>query len=435
MSRRTLALLLLLSGWPRESTPQPATLAITRASIVDPVTGRIHAGMTVVVSGDTVSAVGRDLAPPRGARVLDAAGKFLIPGLWDMHAHHEATGIESLALFVANGVTGTRDMGSKLDFIVRLREETSSGRRIGPTLVVAGPILDDAPADWPFRLRARTADEAREAVRMLKSRGVDFVKVHDRTPRDVYFAIAREARAQGLPVDGHVPIAVTLREARDEGQRTIEHLASFRVFTECSDGPTYRPEACRSVFAQMSQRGLWHTPTLASTDALVTIGTAAGDADANHVAYASPTLRKVWDDNQRASGVSPEMARTFRELARHARAAVQDLQRAGAGLLAGCDGLVPGFCLPDELVTLARSGLTPLEALRTATINPARALGQETRRGSIATGKVADLVLLDADPLADIANTRRIHAVLLRGRLFSRRELDVMLAEARERFR
>jgi imidazolonepropionase-like amidohydrolase len=412
----------------------PATFAITRASVVDAITGTVATGMTVVVAGDTISAVGRDLAPPRGARIVDAAGKFLVPGLWDMHAHHEATGIESLELFVANGVTGTRDMGSNLDFVLRLRDQVASGAVAGPAVVAAGPILDDAPPNWPFRMRVRTPDEGRQAVRLLKARGADFVKVHDRTPRDVYFAIAREARAQGLAVDGHVPVDVSLREAQDEGQRTIEHLANFRVFTECSAGRVYRPEPCRPVFEAMARRRVWHTPTLAGAAVIMTLGTPADDGVATHLAYASPSLRAMWQANQQESNASPDGIRVFAELTRQARTAVGDLRRAGVGLLAGCDALVPGFCLHDELAAMVQSGLTPLEALQTATINPARMLGQEQRRGSIAAGKVADLIVLDANPLADISNTRRIHAVVARGRLFTRRDLDTMLADARARF-
>jgi len=416
------------------ATSQAPVLAIARVSLVDVISGKIDAGMTVVVTGDTISAIGRGLAPPRGARIVDGAGKYLIPGLWDMHVHNEAAGLESVGLFVANGVTGARDMGSELEFILKLRADIASGAVVGPTLVVAGPILDNAPEGWPFRMRIRTADEGRDAVRMLKKRGVDFIKVHDRTPRDAYLAIGREARAQGLPVDGHVPGGVTLREAEDEGQRTIEHLANFRVFTECSDGRTYRPDACRAVFKRIAQSRVWQTPTQAFWRAILTDGTAPGDAEALHLSYASPKLREIWAGNRRVSEITPEKTRILKELSHESQRAVRDLKDAGVGLLAGSDGLVPGFSLHDELAEFVGSGLTPLEALQTATINPARALGQETRRGSVAVGKAADLVLLDANPLTDIANTRRIDGVVLRGRHFARRELDTMLAEIRTRF-
>jgi imidazolonepropionase-like amidohydrolase len=434
-ARWLILVLVLLAAMSREDTAQgDATLALTGVSVVDPVTGTVDPEMTVVVAGNTIAAVGRRLAPPGGARVVNAAGTFLIPGLWDMHAHHELTGADSLPLFVANGVTGTRDMGSALDVILGLRGRIAAGTLVGPALVVAGPILDDAPSHWPFRMRIRSANEGRDAVRMLKKRGVDFVKVHDHTPREAYFAIAQEARALGLPMDGHVPQGVTLQEAADAGQRTIEHLANFRVFTECSGGPVYQPERCRSVFDAMAKRRQWHTPTLAGMKVLPIVGTPADDPVARHTAFASPSLRAGWAANQRESRVTPEMVRRWGDLSRQALLAVRDMHRAGVPLLAGCDALVPGFCLHDELATLVENGLTPLQALQTATINPARALGQDARRGRIATGMAADLVWLDANPLADIAHVRRIKGSVVRGRLFTRGELDDMLAGVRRQF-
>lgn len=206
--------------------------------------------MTVVVNGRVIGAVGEKIAAPRGARIVDGRGKFLIPGLWDMHTHHEGTGEASLSLFVANGVTGTRDMGSALDFILPLRQKTSSGRVLGPRIIAAGPILDDAPPEWPFRLRVRTAPEARDAVRMLKQRGVDFIKVHDHTPRDVYFAIGDEAKRLNLPFAGHIPASITVQEATEAGQKSVEHLANSACLLNArAAGNTDRPSARRSSSA------------------------------------------------------------------------------------------------------------------------------------------------------------------------------------------
>jgi hypothetical protein len=309
-------------------------VAITNVSLVDVTAGTIEANSTVIITGDTISAAGRQVVPPRAAQVVDATGKFLIPGLWDMHAHYAATGEGSPELYVANGVTGTRDMGSDLDLVLRLRNETASATRVGPMLVVAGPILDDAPADWPFRRRVRTAAEGREAVRMLGNRGVDFVKVHDRTSRDAYFAIVQEARTHGLPVDGHVPMSVTLREAADAGQRTVEHLANFRVFTECSSGSTYRPEACRSFFAGIAKRRQWHTPTLAATSIFTTLGTPADDPVASHHAFAPPRYEPCGPQTsarRRDAGDDPQVQRSLAagapRGARHASRRRRDTRR------------------------------------------------------------------------------------------------------------
>ena len=213
---------------------------------------------------------------PRDARLVDGRGKFLIPGLWDMHAHIQGNGEAWLPLYIANGVTGIRDMGADLDFILNFREATSSGRTLGPRIVAAGPILDDAPGDWPFRIRVRNADEGRAAVQLLKRRGVDLIKVHNFTPRDVFFAIVDEARRQKLPVAGHVPLKVTIQEGIDAGMVTIEHMSEDgRVWKACSGGAQYRPDACRPFFEMLARRRVWQTPTLVALSELAVIGTPA----------------------------------------------------------------------------------------------------------------------------------------------------------------
>ena len=143
-----------------------------------------------------------------------------------------------------------------------MREATASGRVLGPRIFAAGPILDDAPDDWPFRMRVKTAEDGRDAVQLLKRRGVDLIKVHDHTPRDVFFAIAEEARRQNLPLAGHVPIGLTVEEVIDAGQGDIEHLSNSQLWMPCSGGEKYRPEACRPFFEMLARRGIWQTPTL-----------------------------------------------------------------------------------------------------------------------------------------------------------------------------
>jgi hypothetical protein len=191
-------------------TSQTRPLAITRVNVVDVVEGRIVPDSTVVIDGRSITAVVSGGTPPADARVIDGMGKFLIPGLWDMHAHLQGTGEAWLQLYVANGVTGVRDMGADLDVILGIGDAIRSGRSLGPEVVAAGPIVDDAPGDWPLRMRVKNADQGREAVQLLKRRGVDLIKVHNYTPREAFFAIADEARRQNLPLAGHVPLKVTV---------------------------------------------------------------------------------------------------------------------------------------------------------------------------------------------------------------------------------
>ncbi len=403
-------------------------IAITDVTVIDVESGARIDGANVVTVGDRIVRVGRSAVIPPGATRINGRGQFLVPGLWDMHSHHQAAGVESLELFLANGVVGTRDMGSDADFILPLRDRIARGAVAGPEIVAAGPILDDRPPDWPFRRRVRNAEEARAAVRDLKRRGVDFIKVHDSTPRDAFFAIADEAAKLGLPFAGHVPFDITVEEAADAGMRSIEHLANYRVYGECSGRGAYSAAGCEARFAKLRAKHVWQTPTVAFFRAIPELFSGAPMA---HGEYASDSLLDLSRKNREVSKLSDTAIASFRAAAAESLPAVRDLAIGGPGVLAGCDGLVPGFCLHDELQALAEAGLSPLRALQTATINPAKYFGRDKVQGTIEANKRADLVLLDSDPLLDIRNTKRIAAVIVRGRLISRAEIARILAAHR----
>jgi imidazolonepropionase-like amidohydrolase len=412
-------------------TPQTRSLAITRVNVVDLVGGRTVPSSTVTIRGGTIASVTHNSAPPTDAQVVDGQDKFLIPGLWDMHAHMEAAGEPWLQLYVANGVTGIRDMGSNLDLILKMREATASGRVLGPRILAAGPILDDAPGDWPFRMRVKTAGDGRAAVQLLKRRGADLIKVHDHTPREAFFAIAEEARRQNMRLAGHVPIGLTAEQVIDAGQGDIEHLSNGQLWRPCSGGAEYRPEACRPFFDILARRSVWQTPTLVATSEIATIGTPASNLSADRMAYAVKSVRDMWAGNQ-SLFATPEVVRAFRANAIVAAEVTRDMAKAGVGILAGCDTMIAGFCAHDELEAMVRGGMTPLAALQTATVNPARYFGLQHTAGSIASGHRADLVLLDANPLADVSNVGRIRAVVVAGRLLDRQALDKLLAQVRD---
>lgn len=416
---------------PGSVTAQKRVLAITSVNVIDVATGQILPNRTVTIRNQTIASITPSGGAPAGAEVVDARGGFLIPGLWDMHSHMEAAGSSWLQLYVANGVTGIRDMGSDLDLILNLRQATASGRLLGPRVFAAGPILDDAPGDWPFRLRVKTAGDGAAAVQMLKRRGVDLVKVHDHTPRDAFFAITAEARRQHLPVAGHVPLGLNVEEAIDAGQGDIEHLSNMQLWRHCSGGADYRPEPCRPFFEMLARRGIWQTPTLLAMSELLTIGTPASVVSADQLAYASKSMRAMWAQNQSASGATPEVIRQFKANAQTGAIVTNDMQRAGVPILAGCDSMVAGFCVHDELAAMVRGGMTPLAALQTATMNPARYFGLQNTVGNVVAGERADLLLLDANPLLDIANVRSIRAVVIAGRLLNRKELNDVLAQVK----
>ena len=411
--------------------PQTSALAITGVNVVDVINGGIVPNTTVTISGATITSVTPNARPPADARVVDGRGRFLIPGLWDMHSHMEASGEAWLPLYVANGVTSIRDMGSNVEVILKMRDHTASGRVVGPRVFAAGPILDDAPGEWPLRMRVKTAADGTSAVQLLKRRGVDLIKVHNFTPRDVYFAIAEEARRQNLPLAGHVPLRVTTEEAIEAGQRSIEHFSESRLWMQCSGGSTYQPEACAPLFRMLASRGVWQTPTLLAMSELATIGTAASSVRAEQLVYATKSARAMWAGNQSMFAAKPEAVRIFKQRAEVAVAVTGDMAKAGVGILTGCDSMIAGFCVHDEGAAMVRGGLTPLAALQTATLNPARYFGLSQTAGSIGSGRRADLVLLDANPLTDIGNVQRIRAVVLGGRFLDRKELDILLAQAK----
>ena len=291
--------ILAACGGARSGPASPQTtgsVAITNVTVIDVVRGVALPRMTVVTAGGRIATVAQDGRSPRGATRVDGTGRFLIPGLWDMHTHHQASGADSLPLFPANGVVGTRDMGSDLEFILSLRARVASGELLGPTIVAAGPMLDDAPPDWPWRRRVADAGQGAAMARVLKASGVDFLKVHDNTPRDAYFAIAEEAKRQGLAFAGHVPRTVTVAEAAEAGQASIEHLANFRVFLECSGDNPYRPEGCAALFDLLAAKGVWQTPTLAFFETVPEMFSGAAPPSSD---YAAPSLRDVWRRNRR----------------------------------------------------------------------------------------------------------------------------------------
>jgi imidazolonepropionase-like amidohydrolase len=404
------------------------TVAVTHVTVIDVITGAKRSNVTVLTQGDRITAIGDRVTIAPGASVVDGSGKFLIPGLWDMHTHHQGTGAECLDLFVAKGVVGTRDMGGDADFILPLRARVKSGAVFGPEIYAAGPIVDDAPADFPFRIRVRTAQEAVKAVDELKALGVDFIKVHDHTPREVFFAIASEAPKVGLTFAGHVPMAVTVEEAADAGIKSIEHLSNYNVFGECMTGDTYTAAGCQRLFDKLAAKGVWETPTMAFFE---TIPDVFSGAPLAHSEYASDSLLELTRKNIEGSHVPAAVLEKYRLAGRLALQAIPDMKKRGNRFLAGCDGLVPGFCLHDELEWFTKAGFTPLEALQTATINPARFLNREDSQGTVAVGKRADLVLVDGDPMLDIRNVRRISAVVVRGKLVRKPEIDRVLASHR----
>jgi imidazolonepropionase-like amidohydrolase len=359
-------------------------LTIADVGVVDVAGGRVVPDQTVVIRN------GRIAFGPAVGEVVDGRGKFLIPGLWDAHVHLCWKGEGSLAELVRYGVTAVRDMGGHLHELDAWRAEIDAGERIGPRIWRAGPILNGASYNEYQRVIS-DADEARATAQELAQAGVDFLKTHRGTSREAYFALLDEGRKLGLDVVGHIPMEVEPTEAAVSGQATIEHTET--IFEGTWDAARtepwpkavrrFREESAAELFARFVENGVPLTPTLVPWQLVVD----AGDEE--------------WED------LFPEFV-----------AVVGQMHEAGITLLAGTDIAADrpvGTTLHRELELLVEAGLTPADALRAATITPARVLGVDAELGTVEEGKLADLVLLDANPLDEISNTRRISAVIARG--------------------
>jgi imidazolonepropionase-like amidohydrolase len=448
-----------------ESKPAsaPETLIFTNVNVVNTREGGV-APMTVVIKKGRIiglAKVGFVTQGP-GIQIINANGKYMIPGLWDMHVHsafvspHWDEGI-IYPLYIANGVTGVRDMGGDPDVLAGRRNRIEKGELLGPHLFLAGPFLAAGRSDQQT-IAVNTPEEARYAVDTVKKRKFDFVKILSNIPRDSYFAIAEEAAKHKISFAGHVPYSVSVAEAVTAGQKSIEHLTGVQLACSSQEQKlraqglaalsnhdyaayrklgmqvmaTYDQTKARALFLQIAQRSTWQVPTLVWTEANSRTDDPNLETDPR-LKYVPTAVRAQWNRANLREGTSPEELAGLKAEAARALGMVKAMHDAGVPFLAGSDGpdpyVFPGFSLHDEFEWLVKSGFTPFQALQAATFNPALFLGKLEEYGVVEKGRVADLVLLDANPLQDIGNTRKIFAVVVGGKYYSREALDGMLQQ------
>lgn len=442
-----------------------SSVVLRDVTVVDVKTGALQPGRTILIRGNRIAVIGpvAEVAIPAGATVVPGTGRYLIPGLWDAHVHSAASTGWHFPLFVANGITAVRNMHSTSDTALGLtnaiKRRVASGALLGPRMLANGPIIDGEPGSWEGAVVVHDAAGARAAVDSLAAGGADFIKVYDNLTREEYLAITREAKSVGIPVDGHLPFQVPPEMAAAARQRTIEHLSGMTM------GCSSRADSLRAAHLRLVQRGPLPFPqgmiaffqlvrsAIDSRDSVACARTA--ELFRREGVVAVPTLVMAaanparLQDPDWTRGLPPAIRREWESMAGSPAAALDTLlapgfsaglrnlrllHAAGVTILAGTDVgnlyLVPGTSLHTELTLLVTAGLTPLEALRAATLNPARVFGMADSLGTIEEGKLADLVLLDANPLDDIANTQQIRGVVLNGRYLSREALAGLVARA-----
>lgn len=456
-----------------ENIPEQTALAITGVTILDASQQTDNA--TVVISGNTIQSVGPGVAVPNGARVVDGTGKFVIPGLWDAHVHlsyDRNIGIDtSYPLFIANGITSVRDTGGLIDIVVPMRDAARMDGVVAPRVHIAGPLIDGTQRVYAglngrpnISVGVSTPDEAHAQIDALHMAGVDLIKLYEMNTPETFAAAAKRARELGLPITTHVPLSMDAISAAEAGVDGMEHLrnlemscaADYRTLLEQrrqaladgvnEDGGTLRSsvhalqrsaavsaqdaEQCDEVIAALAREKVFQTPTL-TLNTNPTERLFAQPYWQETFAYLPRSVRDQWtgilaqyaNNSQTSDAAAAYTAWNY--------AMVTKLNDGGVKIMAGTDNpigfLTPGFSLHEELTSLVRGGLTPMEALIAATMHPAEFMRMDDTMGTVEPGKLADLVLLDADPRMDITNTRRIRMVIKDGRVFDRRALDGLL--------
>jgi imidazolonepropionase-like amidohydrolase len=461
-----LRLIAVLAAAPTAVQPQaPRDLAIAHASVIDVRDGRIATDQTLIVSGSRITQIGPSgsVMPPAGAQTVDARGAFVIPGLWEMHAHsYGNAGADVMGLWpleLANGITGVRIMWGNPGALSQ-RAAATNGPTFGPRLVVGSPLVDGAHPMWGGSVAVGDAARARQVVDSFAEAHYDFIKVYEYLSRDAFSAAAAQAKTDNIPFAGHLPVGVSAAEASNLGMRSFEHgvgitlacssredavrrdlvaamndpadtgfLAHAVLFWRVEVEPlaTFDAARCDALYRTLAANGTRVVPTLALWNAFVVTHDPATPKDPR-LKYLPPAIRDGWT----AAANSPSLPFSPAAVLAQIQRLTTSMRRAGVEILAGTDALnpfvYPGFSLHDELALLVQGGLSPLEALQAATLAPARFLGATDSLGTVERGKVADLVMLDANPLVDIHNTTRIRAVVANGRLYTRSSLDSLLA-------
>lgn len=458
---RLIASALLLSSLAHAADKPTSTIAFEHASVITMVDERVLQDQTVVIRNGSILAIGPSASTkaPSDAVRVNATGKFLAPGMTDMHAHFAMAETlsedeiqDEMMLYVANGVTTVRcPAGASLH--LKIRDRIANGTLFGPRVFTSGPIMESHPSfpqllqDKAFRYhQIKSPEDAAAEVRRQKAAGYDFIKIYNQVDPDDYEAIFKTAKEVGIPVFGHVPIQPGLASAFKNHQASIEHLRGYdlelsadRLATKAEIRFAGWPKATDAqldkLVKQTVDARMWNVPTLMvakSVDLTPDIRALGVDypyVPAHQYAHLSASvLEQLY---------SKELAQLVRDGLPNQCKLVRKLIEAGGNVLAGTDALVPGIAMHGEVRTIASCGVSNFEAFKTATANPGRWFAQykpdAPRFGTVEQGKAAELVLYDANPLANLSNLDQINGVVSHGRWLDRKNLDTRLEALRTR--
>ncbi|WP_106133695.1 amidohydrolase family protein [Mongoliibacter ruber] len=450
--------LFTLLGWIIFACSSPShDLLITNVTVIDVVTGEVLPNRTVSIDGDEITAIyTKTIKPQAGTEVVGGTGKYLIPGLWDMHVHNNWNYEDTNDLLVANGVVGAREMWGDMEIRKKMDEERASGKPI-IDIYSAGVLTDGAPKIWPSSAEVTTLEEAEALVRCQVAQGADFIKVYSRLDSACFFTIGKTAIELGVPFSGHVPDSVSIIDALAAGMLTSEHLYglqelgySLRELKEVDNLfevgnriealqkglKFFDSSAMKEKLQKLDLSKHWFSPTMVTNRGVRSMQDSVFTSDPR-ISYLPNYITEDWKP-RRTMGSQRMMPslELMQQLYQNDFQILTILIESKAQIIAGTDypnpWAFPGFSMHDELEIYVQAGMTPLQALQTATLNPAKVMNND-RIGIIEKGKSASLVLLNSNPLDDINAIREIESVVLRGKVFDRNALDEMLQEAKNK--
>lgn len=441
-------------------------ILIENVNVVDTGTGAVVKGQSIgIIKGSIAKIAPYETTEGWVApETVDAKDNYVIPGLWDMHVHFGGGDTlitenkNLLPLYIANGVTTVRDCAADISpEVLKWKKEIHAGALLGPSIFTAGPKLEGKNSIWPGDLEIENEQELEQALDSLDRLQVDFVKITDNALEPgLFLKSIQEATKRGYRTSGHIPFELTIDEASRAGQRTVEHMGYMlkagsskeeEIITSYRAGEIDRATAQMQLdqsfdravavakYRQLGQNGTAVVPTLIGSSITSFLDQDDHLSD-EELAYLGPGLIKTYDWRiDRANRASPEEIEARHERYRKMVGLLPLILESGMDIIAGTDAgflnsfIYPGFALHEELQIFVDGGLTPLQALQASVVNGPKYFGLSDRYGSVEEGKVADLLILDHNPILDIGATREIHSLVKGNKLFSRAQLDHILEQ------